>query len=59
MLIPILQILALIVVAGILWWVIDRFCGDARLGWLLKALVAIIVAIPIVRILFGIIGVGF
>ena len=35
-------ILITIVVGAILFWVIDRFCPDARLGQLLKLLVVLV-----------------
>jgi uncharacterized membrane protein YvlD (DUF360 family) len=38
----IIGILIIIVIGAILFWVIDKFCPDARLGKLLKLLVVLV-----------------
>ena len=49
-------ILITIVVGAILFWVIDRFCPDARLAKLLKLLVVLVCLASIVSRLLPILG---
>jgi len=52
----VIGILIIIVVGAILFWVIDKFCTDARLGKLLKLLVVLVCLGAIVARLLPIIG---
>ena len=52
----IIGILITVVVGAILFWVIDKFCPDARLGYLLKLLVVLVCLGAIVSRLLPIIG---
>ena len=52
----IIGILIIIVVGAILFWVIDKFCPDARLGKLLKLLVVLVCLGAIVARLLPILG---
>jgi uncharacterized membrane protein YvlD (DUF360 family) len=52
----IIGILIIIVVGAILFWVIDKFCPDARLGKLLKLLVVLVCLGAIVSRLLPILG---
>ena len=42
MLTLVIGILTIIVIGAILFWVIDKFCPDHRLGYLLKLLVVLV-----------------
>ena len=52
----VIGILIIIVIGAILFWVIDKFCPDARLGHLLKILVVLICLGAIVSRLLPILG---
>ena len=52
----IIGILIIVVVGAILFWVIDKFCPDARLGKLLKLLVVLVCLGAIVARLLPILG---
>ena len=52
----IIGILIIVVIGAILFWVIDRFCPDARLGKLLKLLVVLVCLGAIVTRLLPILG---
>ncbi len=52
----IIGILIIIVVGAILFWVIDKFCPDARLGKLLKLLVVLVCLGAILARLLPILG---
>ena len=52
----IIGILIIIVIGAILFWVIDRFCPDARLGKLLKLLVVLVCLGAILARLLPILG---
>ncbi len=52
----IIGILITIVVGAILFWVIDRFCPDARLAQLLKLLVALVCLGSILNRLLPLVG---
>ena len=56
MLMLIIGILITIVLGAILFWVIDRFCPDARLAQLLKLLVVLICLGSIVARLLPLLG---
>ncbi|VFU08722.1 conserved hypothetical protein [Methylocella tundrae] len=56
MLTLIIGILIIIVVGAILFWVIDRFCPEARLAQLLKLLVVLVCLGAIVARLLPLIG---
>lgn len=58
MLITLLQILIIVVIGGICFWAIDKFCTDARLGYLLKALAVIVCLIAALIRLAPLLGVG-
>ena len=51
-----IAILIIIVVGAILFWVIEKFCPDARLGYLLKLLVVLVCLGAIVSRLLPILG---
>jgi uncharacterized membrane protein YvlD (DUF360 family) len=52
----VIGILVIIVLGAILFWVIDRFCPDARLAQLLKLLVVLICLGAIVSRLLPLLG---
>ena len=52
----IIGILIIIVVGAILFWIIDKFCPDARLGNLLKLLVVLVCLGAIVARLLPLLG---
>ena len=52
----VIGILITIVLGAILFWVIDRFCPDARLANLLKLLVALVCLASIVNRLLPMLG---
>jgi uncharacterized membrane protein YvlD (DUF360 family) len=52
----IIGILITIVVGAILFWVIDKFCPDARLAQLLKLLVALVCLGSILNRLLPLVG---
>jgi len=52
----VIGILVTIVLGAILFWVIDRFCSDARLAQLLKLLVILICLGSIVNRLLPLLG---
>ena len=56
MLTLIIGILIIIVIGAILFWVIDKFCPDARLGKLLKLLVVLVCLGAILARLLPILG---
>jgi hypothetical protein len=58
MLIVLINVLVLIVVGAILFWVIDRFVRDGRLANLLKILVVLILLARILQLLLPSLGVG-
>ncbi len=59
MLVVLVHVLITIVVGAILFWVIDRFVRDGRLGNLLKILVVLICLAAILERLLPFLGVGF
>ena len=59
MLILLINILIIIVVGAIAFYLIDRFVRDGRLGQLLKVLVALICLVAVLRRLLPALGVGF
>ena len=52
----VIGILIIVVVGAILFWVIDKFCPDARLAQLLKLLVVLVCLAAIVNRLLPLIG---
>jgi uncharacterized membrane protein YvlD (DUF360 family) len=58
MLVLLLNILIIIVVGAILFYVIDRFVPDRRLANLLKILVALIILVAILQRLLPLLGGG-
>ena len=59
MLILLIDILIIIVVGAIAFYLIDRFVRDGRLGQLLKVLVALICLVAVLQRLLPALGVGF
>jgi len=59
MLILLINILIIIVVGAIAFYLIDRFVRDGRLGQLLKVLVALICLVAVLQRLLPALGVGF
>ena len=59
MLLLLINILVIIVVGAILFYLIDRFVGDGRLANLLKILVALICLAAILQRLLPVLGVGW
>jgi uncharacterized membrane protein required for colicin V production len=59
MLLLLINIVIVIVVGAILFYLIDKFVRDGRLGNLLKILVALICLAAILQRLLPIMGVGF
>jgi uncharacterized membrane protein YvlD (DUF360 family) len=56
MLTLLIGILVIVVIGAILFWVIDRFCPEARLGQLLKLLVVLVCLGAIVNRLAPLLG---
>ncbi|MFS8039371.1 hypothetical protein ACI7BZ_20830 [Xanthobacter sp. AM11] len=52
----VIGILIIVVVGAILFWVIDKFCADARLAYLLKILVVLVCLGAIISRLLPILG---
>jgi hypothetical protein len=52
----VIGILIIVVVGAILFWVIDKFCPDARLAQLLKLLVVLVCLAAIVNRLLPLLG---
>jgi small-conductance mechanosensitive channel len=52
----VIGILIIVVVGAILFWVIDRFCPEARLAQLLKLLVVLVCLVAILNRLAPLIG---
>ena len=59
MLFPLINVLVIIVVGAILFYLIDRFVRDGRLANLLKILVALICLAAILQRLLPALGVDF
>jgi hypothetical protein len=59
MLLVLINVLIICVVGAVLFWVIDRFVRDGRLGNLLKILVVLICLAAILQRLLPFLGVGF
>jgi hypothetical protein len=59
MLITLVHVLVICVVGAILFWVIDRFVRDGRLGNLLKILVVLLCVVAILQRVLPLLGVGF
>jgi uncharacterized membrane protein YvlD (DUF360 family) len=59
MLLLLINVLIIVVVGAIAFYLIDRFVRDARLGNLLKILVALICIAAIVQLVLPTLGVNF
>jgi uncharacterized membrane protein YvlD (DUF360 family) len=59
MLLVLIHVLITCVVGAILFWVIDKFVRDGRLGNLLKILVVLVCLAAILQRLLPLLGVGF
>jgi hypothetical protein len=59
MLLALINVLVIIVIGAICFYLIDRFVRDGRLGNLLKILVALLCLAAIVQRLLPILGVNF
>jgi hypothetical protein len=59
MLLALINVLIIVVIGAICFYLIDRFARDARLGNLLKILVVLICLAAIVQRLLPILGVSF
>lgn len=59
MLLALINILIVIVIGAILFWVIDKYVRDARLANLLKILVALFCIAAILQRLLPLFGVGW
>jgi len=59
MLLALINILIIVVVGAILFWVIDKFVRDARLANLLKILVALVCVAAILQRLLPALGIGW
>ena len=59
MILVLIQILITVVVGAILFWMIDRFIRDGRLGNLLKILVVLVCLASILQRLLPMLGLGF
>jgi uncharacterized membrane protein YvlD (DUF360 family) len=59
MLLALINVLVIIVVGAICFYLIDRFVRDGRLGNLLKILVALLCLAAIVQRVLPVLGVGF
>ena len=58
MLLVLINVLIIVVVGALLFWVIDRFVRDGRLANLLKILVVLICLAAILQRVLPLIGVG-
>jgi uncharacterized membrane protein YvlD (DUF360 family) len=59
MILVLIHVLITIVVGAILFWVIDRFVPDRRLGKLLKLLVVLVCLAAILERVLPFAGIGF
>jgi uncharacterized membrane protein YvlD (DUF360 family) len=59
MLLVLIHVLIICVVGAILFWVIDKFVRDGRLGNLLKILVVLVCVGAILQRVLPLLGVGF
>jgi uncharacterized membrane protein YvlD (DUF360 family) len=59
MLFVLIHVLIICVVGAILFWVIDKFVRDGRLGNLLKILVVLVCIAAIMQRVLPLLGVGF
>ncbi len=59
MVLVLIHVLITCVVGAILFWVIDRFVRDTRLGNLLKILVVLVCLAAILQRVLPVLGVGF
>jgi len=59
MLFVLIHVLIICIIGAILFWVIDRFVRDGRLGNLLKILVVLVCLAAILQRVLPLLGVGF
>jgi len=59
MLLVVINVLVIVVIGAILFWVIDRFVRDSRLSNLLKILVALLCAAAILQRVLPALGIGW
>jgi hypothetical protein len=59
MIFVLINVLIIVVVGAILFWVIDRFVRDGRLANLLKLLVVLVCLAAILQRILPMLGVGF
>jgi hypothetical protein len=59
MLFVLINVLVIVVVGAILFWVIDKFVRDGRLANLLKILVALLCAAAILQRVLPALGIGW
>jgi hypothetical protein len=59
MLLALINVLIIVVIGAICFYLVDRFVRDGRLGNLLKVLVALICLAAIVQRLLPVLGVSF
>jgi uncharacterized membrane protein YvlD (DUF360 family) len=59
MLFILIHVLIICVVGAILFWVIDKFVRDGRLGGLLKILVVLVCIAAILQRVLPLLGLGF
>jgi uncharacterized membrane protein YvlD (DUF360 family) len=59
MLLVLIHVLIICVVGAVLFWVIDKFVRDGRLGNLLKILVVLVCLGAILQRVLPLLGVGF
>jgi uncharacterized membrane protein YvlD (DUF360 family) len=59
MIFVLIHVLIICVVGAILFWVIDKFVRDGRLGNLLKILVVLVCIAAIMQRVLPLLGVGF
>jgi uncharacterized membrane protein YvlD (DUF360 family) len=59
MILVLIHVLITVVIGAILFWVIDRFVPDRRLGNLLKLLVVLVCLAAILERLWPLFGAGF
>jgi NADH:ubiquinone oxidoreductase subunit 2 (subunit N) len=59
MLLVLINVLIIVVVGAVLFWVIDKFVRDGRLANLLKILVVLVCLAAILQRLLPVLGIGF
>ena len=59
MLLLVINILIIVVIGAVLFWVIDKFVHDSRLTNLLKILVVLVCLAAVLQRLLPVLGIGF